>query len=172
MYPILRHPLREDVSWNNHRKIVWIFVTSSSSWGCELKYAWIWWHRDCGCHPLREDVSWNYLRDWWHEGSWVILFVRMWVEISILPRLRSATKSSSSWGCELKYGDSADWDKLAGSSSSWGCELKCRVATHPKKSGRHPLREDVSWNNLYQLHWKTSSVILFVRMWVEIWPHT
>ena len=76
-----RHPPREDVSWNKDtvksakEKIVillvrmWVEInspscrvrsaSSSSSWGCELKYfshpAFVYLY----CHPPREDVSWN-----------------------------------------------------------------------------------------------------------------
>ena len=100
------HPLREDVSWNVEGGSYSFSITSSSSWGCELKcnvllqYTWknmsssLW-----GCelkyitcslccfdyrHPPCEDVSWNsdapsvllYGRD-------VILLVRLWVEIYV-----------------------------------------------------------------------------------------
>ena len=34
-----RHPLREDVSWNTQDFTFSVFATSSSSWGCELKYS-------------------------------------------------------------------------------------------------------------------------------------
>ena len=123
-----RHPLREDVSWNNH---LFLYIApsgmSSSSWGCELKY-WLLvatiypWKR----HPLREDVSWNisrlktslpfnvilFVRMWVEiiqsvllplRPQVVILFVRMWVEIRVTQAITCSTKSSSSWGCELKY---------------------------------------------------------------------
>ena len=144
---------------------------SSSSWGCELKYfCFIEW-KERNSHPLREDVSWNIiycttnqciishpLRE---DVSWntllaadfasfaVILFVRMWVEI--------------------KHTLATDYEMW--SSSSWGCELKCDISMELVLNGNvilfvrmwveiwvsmsvitiewcHPLREDVSWNDL------------------------
>ena len=56
-----RHPLREDVSWNISCLI--LIIRSIS-------------------HPLREDVSWNVLPFWNKCLFVVILFVRMWDEIS------------------------------------------------------------------------------------------
>ena len=76
------HPLREDVSWNYSQ----LFYTTV------LK-----------CHPLREDVSWNVLSTYCVVPAPVILFVRMWVEISLMQHLHQWTLSSSSWGCELKW---------------------------------------------------------------------
>ena len=54
------HPLREDVSWNHSNINITLWLsTSSSSWGCELKFnAFIIYAFKPG-HPLREDVSWN-----------------------------------------------------------------------------------------------------------------
>ena len=146
-------------------------ISSSSSWGCELKCCW---------------PSWSDIR------RKVILLVRMWVEIEILilyfhrilrhpPRedvswnnspsvcVSEPPTSSSSWGCELKYLEPMIWairitvillvrmwveiDKnlrngvMAASSSSWGCELKYPVFVCVGRAGCHPPREDVSWNN-------------------------
>ena len=165
----IRHPLREDVSWNSwgsvlsQVQLVILFVrmwvemhisnsfllclSSSSSWGCELKYVQknmmeliIWvilfvrmrveisvlWIlvQPQWCHPLREDVSWNipiriitiknivilFVRMWVEMlytqytiyRCHVILFVRMWVEILKAKKTELTSKSSSSWGCELK----------------------------------------------------------------------
>ena len=56
-------------------------------------------------------------------------------------------KSSSSWGCELKY-----------TLSGWLCFIRS-----------HPLREDVSWNKTHVSYRLWNVVILFVRMWVEMW---
>ena len=144
---------------------------SSSSWGCELKLA-------------------AFLDGW---GTGVILFVRMWVEISVFPAsLQSNSASSSSWGCELKY---------------FYFHNSCTIFCHPLREDvswntygsrikdivdGHPLREDVSWNflvgNAFTFSIPSSSswgcelkynillrvllhnVILFVRMWVEIIP--
>ena len=122
---------------------------SSSSWGCELKCVRLPFRFPCQCHPLREDVSWNSVRT-----NLLLLSVM----------------SSSSWGCELKLQalcreslqlghplrEDVSWNvrgvifrsTLSKSSSSWGCELKCDC-----------------------LNLKTAyfNVILFVRMWVEIY---
>ena len=76
------------------------------------------------------------------------------------------------------------------SSSSWGCELKYLYNKISTLNECHPLREDVSWNILYfsmfvissssssswgcELKYPSSfilafrNVILFVRMWVEM----
>ena len=123
-----RHPLREDVSWNNFDTMVdGPRILSSSSWGCELKY----------------DIRGEFL-----GIPNVILFVRMWVEISQALECLLDSSSSSSWGCELKYfyipkrNDRLQvilfvrmWVEIVNrsslmtngwaSSSSWGCELKC-----------------------------------------------
>ena len=57
----LRHPPREDVSWNN---------------------SWVPVHRHGNCHPPREDVSWNTIKSPLAIFYAVILLVRMWVEMS------------------------------------------------------------------------------------------
>ena len=122
-----RHPLREDVSWNMSFNVSYNdWMMSSSSWGCELKYI---------------------NRYMYTLAAHVILFVRMWVEMTLLLFLfllhvchplredvswncsvisNKARKnaSSSSWGCELKYLDFIYCMFLSASSSSWGCELK------------------------------------------------
>ena len=76
------HPLREDVSWN---------VTATT-----VGYGDI-------CHPLREDVSWNLHCVSCLEHFYVILFVRMWVEMESAQQTLDQLLSSSSWGCELKW---------------------------------------------------------------------
>ena len=148
IYILFGHPLREDVSWNDDTEEREENVGSSSSWGCELKCKVMylvaistWSSSSWGCelkctaikasifenrHPLREDVSWNITLHRCSSGLSVILFVRMWVEMSSLLPSRQALKSSSSWGCELKC---ITLDR---------CCVGC---------SRHPLREDVSWNN-------------------------
>ena len=114
----LRHPLREDVSWN-----ISTFPNgmtdckSSSSWGCELKLliAHLWWQM-VGRHPLREDVSWNDAENAkggesishplredvsWnleeygvnHRCSNMVLLVRRWIEISLIFFLSFARRS-------------------------------------------------------------------------------
>ena len=113
------------------------------------------------------EISVNYLDRY---QKIVILLVRMWVEISEKKLLSYTQKSSSSWGCELKWSGLSFlpallhvillvrmWVEMLKSrkshflspksSSSWGCELKyLRFAVHPGRSG----------------------VILLVRMWVEM----
>ena len=167
-------------------------VLSSSSWGCELKYmAYIHQSPKLYRHPLREDVSWNEYVVMKQGDKGVILFVRMWVEIylAILLSLRSpshplredvswnmhhtiisspGSSSSSSWGCELKWLLCLSLPRYRSSSSSWGCELKCMSCHLRKNYLCHPLREDVSWNTFSPQVVIFSTVILFVRMWVEI----
>ena len=58
-----------------------------------------------------------------------------------------ATRSASSWGCELKYGSIRTGKSKKTSASSWGCELKYHNGTFTH----------------------TGIVVsLFVRLWVEI----
>ena len=99
-----------------------------------------------GSHPLREDVSWNVKSGCSYTARVVILFVRMWVEILLTPLFYFAIMSSSSWGCELKYS----------------------YIPSVTPTGRHPLREDVSWNFTDAASSSMNIVILFVRMWVEM----
>ena len=138
-----------EISWSDR----WLKArTSSSSWGCELKYQSGTARRGkLHRHPLREDVSWNISR-WGGEILYdVILFVRMWVEIRFVMRLPTMIASSSSWGCELKYNGHTMTEKKLLSSSSWGCELKCTLHSLHYTLHGHPLREDVSWNALLPL---------------------
>ena len=129
-----------------------LFPLSSSSWGCELKFSSLVVSVACSCHPLREDVSWNIWHSRQHAFCPVILFVRMWVEISHWTNNLIPLASSSSWGCELKYVN----------------------LTRYFQKGSHPLREDVSWNTHTSHLLSILLVILFVRMWVEmlIFVHT
>ena len=100
----------------------------------------------CG-HPLREDVSWN-LSHVPNRLYWpVILFVRMWVEI---PHQGHPYKHNP--GHPLRE------------DVSWNNTKNCYALTNV----RHPLREDVSWNREICIRAKVRTVILFVRMWVEI----
>ena len=77
------HPLREDVSWNiSNAFFVAVLTTSSSSWGCELKYTCARIH----IHPSWSSSSWGCELKWWYRRRKrgkcrVILFVRMWVEM-------------------------------------------------------------------------------------------
>ena len=76
----------------------------------------------------------------------VILFMRMWVEMIQQQEAPIFPQSSSSWGCELKWGE--------------------RYRRNPESG--HPLREDVSWNISDLRNLVEGRVILLVRMWVEI----
>ena len=122
-----------------------------------------------GCHPLREDVSWNasLLTSASTEDSHPLREDVSWnVTVSTIV-LRPFT-SSSSWGCELKC---------------WPRRLFPPQSRHPLREDvswnvplsflrllpwGHPLREDVSWNIQWESWWITCGVILFVRMWVEM----
>ena len=173
-------------------QLLWFLLhkLSSSSWGCELK--WLLWFtiNITFCHPLREDVSWNIphsslsnadishpLRE---DVSWNVMILMS----------QPCEKSSSSWGCELKYFKTimqiTDNSHPLREDVSWN-ELK---KVQKQKWVSHPLREDVSWNNVYVLSsaepsshplredvsWNAwffffclcEPVILFVRMWVEM----
>ena len=77
----------------------------------------------------------------------VILFVRMWVEIS------SGWRSSASEICHPLRED-----------VSWNNNQSYCVLPYPC----HPLREDVSWNMAITTIFSPIVVILFVRMWVEM----
>ena len=126
----------------------WKTDESSSSWGCELKSVLFRTYLICPCHPLREDVSWNIDQIVDQVVVLVILFVRMWVEMLCRIIWRSSgERSSSSWGCELKY-------------------FFARVSESRRPC--HPLREDVSWNVYSPFRPTLRHVILFVRMWVEM----
>ena len=102
---LLRQPLREAVSWNN---------PGSSVFG-----------RTC-CQPLREAVSWNGLQFRTpYRNQEVSLFVRLWVEMSIIP-VKSSTKGVSLFVRLWVEMRSSCYLALASdlSASSWGCELK------------------------------------------------
>ena len=98
------HPPREDVSWNSH-----LHMSPFCSKVILLVRMWveIWKNTTFLCrkkrHPPREDVSWNVM-DMNQRTIW------LW--------------SSSSWGCELKWGLFFFLFCFLMSSSSWGCELK------------------------------------------------
>ena len=165
------HPLREDVSWNI---TAYSFITkqimSSSSWGCELKYLGTPPDENCtGSHPLREDVSWNNSVPlyWKKKGGHPLREDVSW-------NIDSFDSSTISLSHPLR--EDVSWNVqcqrifLSGakSSSSWGCELKYYETDYGSDRLSHPLREDVSWNaKIYKKKFKRP-VILFVRMWVEI----
>ena len=164
------HPLREDVSWND-------FLEAREPFTAR--------------HPLREDVSWNIRKMWTITFGLVILFVRMWVEIlkvaSVFHRV-NVILFVRMWveilmNCQVLWRtvvilfvrmwvEMKQWDSTLDnrtSSSSWGCELKFFSSLFYSSLGfRHPLREDVSWNTSPPLILTDISVILFVRMWVEM----
>ena len=54
------------------------------------------------------------------------------------------------------------------SASSWGCELKYQRKWIISCRYCQPLREAVSWNDLWHENFHNLSVSLFVRLWVEI----
>ena len=110
----------------HHIKLFHGVSLSSSSWGCELKYLFV-------LFPFRSHP--------------VILFVRMWVEIVLV----------------VLFGMSHNCHPLR-EDVSWNS--KTRKGTR-LQSG-HPLREDVSWNERFWILSVVVPVILFVRMWVEI----
>ena len=99
----------------------------------------------------------------------VILFVRMWVEMESAERYDRLYRSSSSWGCELKCMYLPEDSCILPchplrEDVSWNATF--HVLHHPRWS--HPLREDVSWNLKPATIPLTKLVILFVRMWVEM----
>ena len=128
-------------------------ISSSSSWGCELKCIC---HRNrhkTWSHPLREDVSWNNSAELCRRRKW---------------------RSSSSWGCELKYYSRTYKITIIIVIlfvRMW-VEMLSAAALAEFAAG-HPLRENVSWNaNLLESITSAMAVILFVKMWVEILKST
>ena len=122
------------------------------------------------CHPLREDVSWNMIKNKISVCYPVILFVRMWVEISngnMFQKVRTVILFVRMWVEIQSITLGAPyvivilfvrmWVEMMctgiqsiesqQSSSSWGCELKCICK---------------DWGKVKK------DVILFVRMWVEM----
>ena len=141
------HPLREDVSWNSS---MYFHLPSRSS------------------HPLREDVSWNLTLSSYTLSSLVILFVRMWVEMGNVLLLPRNGWSSSSWGCELKYLESSWLNTMISHPLREDVSWNALSVDSVPSTGCHPLREDVSWNIKSIIYCTINTVILFVRMWVEI----
>ena len=126
-----------------------------------------------------------------NESTWVILFVRMWVEIYSVRVTHIQTwshplREDVSWNMDAKEDcflvdghplrEDVSWNINIilwlhwwhTSSSSWGCELKCQWLLVVWNQTRHPLREDVSWNTIAGYYTMGTAVILFVRMWVEM----
>ena len=143
------HPLREDVSWNTVKESWWSRLTmSSSSWGCELKLPQsrvnVGFSLSSSSWGCELKYATNTLRE---RGCTVILFVRMWVEIAEKRKLQKLLASSSSWGCELKYTfirSVHDLNSVILFVRMW-VEILCTLRYFPC-SCCHPLREDVSWN--------------------------
>ncbi len=139
-------------SWGCELKyVIWDWKSaefwSSSSWGCELKYSMAIEAVLMRCHPLREDVSWNSDSAVALHIAIVILFVRMWVEISCVSAQGFMWKSSSSWGCELKFSFKfrCDIESVVILFVRMWVEIDGKYVNFERFLG-HPLREDVSWN--------------------------
>ena len=148
---------------------VW-YIMSSSSWGCELKY-----YRN-------EDIKKAafvtlFVRMWVEMSSfrlyclmdYVILFVRMWVEMLHTEYISCLQTSSSSWGCELKCLTSCEmlwWSSHPlREDVSWNDVGYGRVGA----SCRHPPREDVGWNlEEYGVNHRCSNMVFLVGRWIEI----
>ena len=103
---IAGHPPCEDVDWNVHVYVcVSDILTSSSVWGCGLKFINFRQRSACFC---------------------VILRVRMWIEIYRRPLFsagppRHPPCEDVDWNAPVILGVDPAW----ASSSVWGCGLKC-----------------------------------------------
>ena len=93
----------------------------------------------------------------------------MWVEMLYVLFYLHQFQSSSSWGCELKYSSSLLPRLTTGSSSSWGCELKS-IDNSFLHIGHTVILFVRMWVEIFLCSSMISflTVILFVRMWVEI----
>ena len=190
--------LRSSSSWGCELKFSTGFCTasltaSSSSWGCELKCDWL----VAVGQPMPSSSSWgcelkycNYYRHSWN--CCVILFVRMWVEmLSVTGHASSESRhplrEDVSWNIHYCLVIESSLGHPLREDVSWNVYY-LQKAMH---SFCHPLREDVSWNNFGKFPFKVEkssssswgcelkyllseisnsffTVILFVRMWVEI----
>ena len=124
---IIRQPLREAVSWNTIKRMIWNSGKSSaSSWGCELKLT----------RHIRNYVVLMSASSWGCELKFLYP----------LPEYRSLS-SASSWGCELKcvdiIGGIIVFSQPLREAVSWNDEEAMGLTT----INRQPLREAVSWNN-------------------------
>ena len=147
------------------------FFSSASSWGCELKCSWNCTGKDISGQPLREAVSWNDSDAESEVIYQVSLFVRLWVEMSIISIASSEKRVSlfvrlwvemiyASWGVQFQVVSLFVrlWVEMlvlivparrSASASSWGCELKwTRYKGWPTLLSQ-PLREAVSWNSVH-----------------------
>ena len=145
-----RQPLREAVSWNFYVKL-----------RC---YEQI-------CQPLREAVSWN---------------------VNPFKNISNRFQSASSWGCELKYDGVLEIINDPGQPLREAVSWNTAMLWHFRFHRCQPLREAVSWNSNgdkvqtsggksasswgCELKYQnaenpvlSSTVSLFVRLWVEIW---
>ena len=120
---------------------------SSSSWGCELKFLFVFSKSMFFGHPLREDVSWNDL-----------------AEIDIIEKSRHPLREDVSWNVHTQADDGKESSHPLREDVSWNI---CKGDKKPFRMS-HPLREDVSWNNSSTAKFSSMAVILFVRMWVEM----
>ena len=124
----LSHPPREDVSWN--MKIILLCRTGIG-------------------HPPREDVSWNGTKHQKLDMEYVILLVRMWVEIrkvaqAVTPPVCHPPREDVSWNDEKLPNCKTRDSHPPREDVSWNITGK-----RPERSRmRHPPREDVSWNVL------------------------
>ena len=99
------------------------------------------------CHPLYEDVNWNAVINPRCQPSWVILYMRMWIEI------RNSDYEKNCQGVILYM-------------RMW---IEISILLHnlqPPES--HPLYEDVNWNASCNSLLLSAAVILYMRMWIEI----
>ena len=121
--------------------------------------------------PLREAVSWNtWSSSIYFPSSAVSLFVRLWVEITMLRCILDIhSPSASSWGCELKYLLLSQFHFL------FRVSLFVRLWVEMITSGEEPGLPRVSlfvrlWVEIYLclITFSTAAVSLFVRLWVEM----
>ena len=146
-------------------------MASSSSWGCELKYYCLVVESSLDCVILfvRMWVEIT-IRCWLPCSVRVILFVRMWVEIPLrqpnqLLQSRHPLREDVSWN---------DAENAKGGESI-SHPLREDVSWNINRWGgermydSHPLREDVSWNlEEYGVNHRCSNMVLLVRRWIEI----
>ena len=112
------------------------------------------------------EMVWNKLKCFMYI---VILFVRMWVEISLIFRWLNGQTVILFVRMWVEMSGTLLWSFRCVSSSSWGCELKCYRVFKSYNITSHPLREDVSWNlEEYGVNHRCSNMVLLVERWIEI----